>query len=154
MGLQYKKAFIHECFHRCWKLDFPFLSLLTQRNETVISCTVFSTRGGVIPFSPCLRSHIFTYVENVLSTVGILDFSYPLSTFWLFWLSTPYYSAQANKKGTIWKPWSWAFRWYLETRPQPQHGLTRGCFPKVIGNLWLGLEQRPLDLWRPTMAQR
>ena len=87
-------------------------------------------------------------------TVGILDFSHPLNTFGLFRLSAPYYSAQANKKGTIWKLWSWAFRIYLETRPQPQYGLSRGRFPKVIGNLGLGLEQRPLDLWRPTIAQR
>ena len=35
------------------------------------------------------------------STVGILDFSHPLNTFCLFWLSAPYYSAQTNKKGTI-----------------------------------------------------
>ena len=88
------------------------------------------------------------------ATVYGRSFHHPLNTIRLFWLSAPYYSAQANKKDTIGKPWSWAFRIYPETRPQPQHGLARGLFPKVISKLWLGLEQRPLDLWRPTLAQR
>ena len=60
-------------------------------------------QGG---FEECLEqeepvAYQFYHSSKYPDTVGILDFSHPLNTFGLFRLSAPYYSAQANKKGTI-----------------------------------------------------
>ena len=56
----------------------------------------------------------------------------------------------------LWKPklsWTWTYPWviiwYQESWPQPQHGLTGGHFHEKSGLRKMGLDPRPIRIWRP-----
>ena len=108
----------------------------TKHYQTLLRMTINTLMNSLVPYFCKAQNNLQS--TNLIFTIG-------------YWQMALIFSVL-----NLWKPklsWTctypWVIIWYQESWPQPQHGLTGGHFHEKSGLRKMGLDPRPITIWRP-----